>query len=293
MPFGQLVIGPPGSGKSTYCRGMQEYLRKAGRQVEIINLDPANFVLPYECNVNISSLVTLDDVMDELHLGPNGGMIYCMEFLEKNLDWFEKILLQHKDKYVLIDCPGQVELYTHHHSVRNIVHFLQKKLNYRLCAVHLVDSHYCTDPTKFISVLLTSLSTMLQVELPHVNVLSKMDLIEKYDKLAFNIDFYTEVMDLKYLIDCISQDTFFAKFKKLNAAICDVVQDYNLVNFLPLMVEDPALMLRLTKTIDKANGYIFGGLEEGNDSIFSVVTNNDIDILKDLEVQEKYIQDLL
>ena len=100
-------------------------------------------------------------------------------------------------------------------------------------------------------------------------------------------------MDLSYLIDCISQDKFFAKFKKLNAAITEVVQDYNLVNFLPLMVEDPDLMLRLTKTIDKANGYIFGGLEEGNDSIFDIVTNNDLDILKDLEVQEKYIEDIL
>ena len=43
----------------------------------------------------------------------------------------------------------------------------------RLAAVHLVDSHYCVDPSKFISILLTSLSTMLQIALPHVNVLSK------------------------------------------------------------------------------------------------------------------------
>lgn len=35
--------------------------------------------------------------------------------------------------------------------------------NFRLAAVHLVDSHYCSDPAKFISVCLTSLTTMLQV----------------------------------------------------------------------------------------------------------------------------------
>lgn len=50
--------------------------------------------------------------------------------------------------------------------------------------MHLVDSHYCADPAKFISVLCTSLSTMLHVELPHVNVLSKMDLMEQYGKLG-------------------------------------------------------------------------------------------------------------
>ena len=54
----------------------------------------------------------------------------------------------------------------------------------QLVAVHLVDSHYCSDPAKFVSVLLTSLSTMVQVELPHVNILSKVDLIQQYGKLG-------------------------------------------------------------------------------------------------------------
>lgn len=95
----------------------------------------------------------------------------------------------------------QVELYTHHNSVRNIVQHLQAMDDYRLVAVHLVDSHYCSDPGKFISVLLTSLATMLQVALPHINLLSKADLIEKHGKLNFGVDFYTEVLDLSYLLE--------------------------------------------------------------------------------------------
>ena len=139
--------------------------------------------------------------MEHLKLGPNGGLIYCMEYLEKNIDWLEEKLAQlKKDHYLLFDCPGQVELYTHHNSVKNIFAKLVK-LDFRLAAVHFVDSHYCSDPAKFISVLLTSLSTMLQVELPHVNVLSKADLIEKYGKLPFNLDFFTEVLDMSYLLD--------------------------------------------------------------------------------------------
>lgn len=198
--FGQIVIGPPGSGKTTYCYGMQQFLSGLGRDVAIINLDPANENIPYKCAVNIYDLVTLEEVMDTMKLGPNGGLIYCMEFLEKNLDWLEKQLRKLQKKYLIFDFPGQVELYTHHNSVRNIAHQLQK-WDYRLVATHLVDSHYCSDASKFISVLLTSLSTMLQVELPHVNILSKCDLIQKYGKLAFNLDFYTEVLDLSYLLD--------------------------------------------------------------------------------------------
>ena len=48
--FGQIVIGPPGAGKTTYCDYMAQLLRGLGRQVAIINIDPANEgeTLPYQ-----------------------------------------------------------------------------------------------------------------------------------------------------------------------------------------------------------------------------------------------------
>lgn len=120
LRFGQVVIGPPGSGKTTYCRGMAEFLRLLGRKVAVVNLDPANEGLPYACAVDVSELVTLADVMDGLHLGPNGGLLYCMDYLEANLDWLQAKLQPHADTYFLFDCPGQVELYTHQNSVKSV-----------------------------------------------------------------------------------------------------------------------------------------------------------------------------
>ena len=43
------------------------------RKTIIVNLDPANDVLPYECAIDLKSLITLDDVMSVHNLGPNGG----------------------------------------------------------------------------------------------------------------------------------------------------------------------------------------------------------------------------
>jgi hypothetical protein len=54
----------------------------------------------------------------------------------------------------------------------------------KLAAVHLCDAHYVTDAAKYISVLLLSLRTMLHLELPHINVLSKVDLITQYGDLG-------------------------------------------------------------------------------------------------------------
>ncbi|KAL2084982.1 hypothetical protein ACEWY4_020500 [Coilia grayii] len=290
LHFGQVVIGPPGSGKTTYCRGMQEFLTNLGRKVVVVNLDPANEHLPYECAVDISELVTLDDVMEGLKLGPNGGLIYCMEYLETNIDWLEAKLKQHHDSYFLFDCPGQVELYTHHSAVKNVFSQLSK-WNFRLTSVHLVDSHYCTDAAKFISVLCTSLSTMLHVELPHVNILSKMDLIEQYGKLAFNLDFYTEVLDLSYLLDHLAADPFFKKFLHLNEKLAEVIQDYSLVSFVPLNVQDRESMVQVLRTVDKANGYCFGDLEERNlQAMMSAAVGADFQFDATLGVQERYVE---
>ncbi|KAG7242221.1 hypothetical protein INR49_024267 [Caranx melampygus] len=290
LRFGQVVIGPPGSGKTTYCRGMQEFLTHLGRKVVVVNMDPANEGLPYSCDVDISELVTLDDVMEGLKLGPNGGLLYCMEYVEANLDWLQNKLKQHTDCYFLFDCPGQVELYTHQNSVKNIFSQLAK-WNFRLTAVHLVDSHYCADPAKFISVLCTSLSTMLHVELPHVNILSKMDLVEQYGKLAFNLDFYTEVMDLTYLLDHLAADPFFKKFRHLNEKLAEVIQDYGLVSFVPLNVQDKESMIQVLRAVDKANGYCFGDLEERNlQAMMSAAVGADFQFDSTLGVQERYVE---
>ncbi|XP_063238282.1 GPN-loop GTPase 2 [Bacillus rossius redtenbacheri] len=262
--FGQLVVGPPGSGKTSYCRAMGELLRRLGRKVAIVNIDPANDDLVYEAAADISQLVRLEEVMQGLRLGPNGGLVYCMEFLEENVDWLLQQVAQRRDHYFLFDCPGQVELYTHHNSVKNVMEKLSS-WGLQLCTVHLVDAHYCNDPGKFVSTLLLSLSAMLQIELPHVNVLSKVDLVSQFgDKLQFGLDFYTEVLDLGYLLEALDDDPRTSRFKKLNVALVSLVEDYSLVSFHPLSVRDTDSLLALRSAVDRANGYIYGCGEERN-----------------------------
>nr|XP_039249999.1 GPN-loop GTPase 2-like [Styela clava]XP_039250000.1 GPN-loop GTPase 2-like [Styela clava] len=289
--FGQIVIGPPGSGKTTYCHGMQQFLGALKRPCCIVNLDPANENIPYQCDINIEELITLEDVMENLQLGPNGGLLYCMEYLEANMDWLIEKLKQHSGKYIVFDCPGQVELYTHHSSLRNVIEKLtSKEQDLRLTAIHLVDSHYCSDGSKFISVLLTSLATMLHINLPHINVLSKMDVAEQYGKFAFHLDYYTEVLDLEKLLSVESDDPFWKKHKKLNEKLIGVVEDYSLVSFVPLNVQDKESMLNVIRQADKANGYCFGTVEERNiQKLLSTAVGAEFEFFKSASTHEKYL----
>ena len=297
MVFGQVVIGPPGSGKTTYCDGMSQYLKGIGRTVAIINLDPANdCALPYEPAADIREIVSLEGAAAACELGPNGALVYCLEFLEANVDWLLERLTELSDAYVLLDMPGQVELYTHHGAVKSVLQTLQKR-NHRLTAVHLVDAHHCADPAKFISVLLVTLSTMVQLEMPQVNLLSKIDLVEAYGELAFALDFYTDVIDpsrlLPFLQEREGDSPFARRHARLNAAIAELVDDFSLVSFGTLNIADKESVSRALKQIDKANGYCFGHAGEGADAgIFTVAAGElEFDDERVGSVAERYMRE--
>jgi hypothetical protein len=111
-----------------------------GRKCSVVNLDPANDDTSYSCAIDVRDLIKLETIMEEDDLGPNGAVLYALEELEQNMDWLEKRLSELGEDYVLFDCPGQVELYTHHSSLRNIFFRLQK-LGYRVCIFPILLGH--------------------------------------------------------------------------------------------------------------------------------------------------------
>lgn len=97
-----------------------------------------------------------------------------------------------------------------------------QKLDYRLAAVHLVDSHHCTDPYKFVAAALVSLQAMVRLELPHLNVLSKCDIKDTFSKGNMGIDQFTDMMDLQSIlpasIDEIEDDEAEAELRDADSA---------------------------------------------------------------------------
>ncbi|KAI7899943.1 GPN-loop GTPase, partial [Cokeromyces recurvatus] len=173
----QLVMGPAGSGKSTYCATIMTHCQTAGRKVHLVNLDPAAEHFEYEPTIDIRDLITLEDVMEELDYGPNGGLIYCLEFLLNNIDWLEEEIGSYDDDYLIFDCPGQIELYTHFPIMKRLCETLNR-LNMNVCGVYCLESQFIEDKSKYFSGVLSAMSAMVNLEIPHINVMTKMDLIE-------------------------------------------------------------------------------------------------------------------
>ncbi len=275
----QIVIGPPGSGKTTYCNGMQQFLRAVGRKPIIINLDPANDFLPYECDVDVSELISLEQVMAEHGFGPNGGLLFCMETLLANFDWLvEKLRGFEQDNsqaHFIFDLPGQVELFTNHDSIKKLIARLERELNYRLVAVHLSDASHCREAARFISLATLTLQSMLCLECAQINLMSKFDLFKRIqitkedeEEIAFPLSFYADCQNLQVLAEKTPNPA-------LTFAIAELIDDFGLLSFIPFAVEDKECVAFVMQEIDKANGFVFGALTADNESILQTAMTAD------------------
>lgn len=133
---------------------------------------------------------------------------------------------------------------------------------------------------------------MLQMDLSHLNVLTKIDKLSSYGPLPFNLDYYTEVQDLSYLLPHLASENpvmRHPKFEGLNNAVIELVEDFGLVGFETLAVEDKRSMMTLLQAIDRAGGYAFGGAEGANDTVWQVAMREGMQGMTVGDVQERWI----
>lgn len=130
------------------------------------------------------------------------------------------------------------------------------------------------------------------MDMPHINVLSKIDKVASYDELPFNLEYYTEVDDLAHLSSYLESESpamRSEKFAGLNEAIAGMIENYGLVRYEVLAVENKRSMKHLLRVIDRAGGYVFGGAEGANDTIWAVAMRNESSMMGALDIQERWI----
>jgi GTPase SAR1 family protein len=238
------------------------------RSVFYVNLDPAAEDFSHAPDLDIKDLISLEDVMEEMGLGPNGGLIYCFEFLLENLDFLTEALDPLTEEYlIIIDMPGQIELYTHIPILPALVKHLTTTgaLDIRLCAAYLLEATFVVDRAKFFAGTLSAMSSMIMLEMPHINILSKMDLVKgqvgKRELKRF-LDPDTSLLDDPGQGN-VEDDgrgnpgdsqTMMkgASFKRLNKAVAGLIDSFSMVSYLKLDVQDEDSVGSILSYIDDA-----------------------------------------
>lgn len=259
-----------------------------------MNLDPAAENFSYQSIVDIRDLIQLDDAMsdEELHFGPNGGLVFCLEYLMQNKEWLHDQLCgggesdaegtegigDPDDDYILFDMPGQIELYTHLNTGKELARMLES-WNFHVCSVFLLDSQFMVDGPKFLSGSLAALSVMVNLELPHVNILNKMDLLNKGAKSQ--IEKYLEPDSIALLAETSDDSAWGRRYKKLSEAIGRIVEDFSLVKFYPLNINSEENISDILLMIDSAIQYGEDGDVRTKD--FECPDENDENYMEDTE----------
>ena len=266
--------------KSTFCAGLITHLHLSRRSTFYINLDPAAESFEHTPDLDIKELISLEDVMEEVDYGPNGGLVYCFEFLMENLDWLSEAIEGLTEDYlIIIDMPGQIELYTHIPIVPQLARFLSRpgSLDIRLCAAYLLESTFVLDRAKYFAGTLSAMSAMLMLEVPHINILSKMDLVKGQIKNRDLEEFITpdaSLLDSDPLerarmreaaeegLDTEEVDAEGrapgekdmvmrgASFRRLNRAVANMIDSFSMVRFLTLDLTDEESIEAVLSHID-------------------------------------------
>lgn len=169
-----FVTGTAGAGKSLLVSKKNEYYTSNGAFAAILNLDPGVENLPYSCDIDVRDHVDIISLMKQYDLGPNGALIMANDLIASKIDKIQHEIDDVNPDYLLIDTPGQIELFAYRASGPFLVENLdaEEKVN-----IFLYDGSLITTPVNFVSIALLATSIKLRLKISTINLITKTDLI--------------------------------------------------------------------------------------------------------------------
>jgi len=173
--FIAFIIGTAGSGKSLLTAAYSEWLKMQKQDVATVNLDPGVLELPYSPDVDVRDYIDVFSLMDEYKLGPNAALIMAADLIAEEIDKITAEMEALNPDIVLVDTPGQMELFAFRASGPYIVSEMTKEPK---AIIYLFDSVFCLNPLNYVSNLFLSAAVYNRFLTPQIHVLSKCDLID-------------------------------------------------------------------------------------------------------------------
>lgn len=173
-----FVVGMAGSGKSSLVAAYSEWLKSSDQDVLMVNLDPGAIALPYNPDIDARQYVDIEKLMLDYKLGPNGALIMASDLLADNLEEIRSEIGDANPDLLLVDTPGQIELFAFREGGR----FLAKELTEdNRAMIYLMDAHFTRSPLNFISNIYLAAAVYSRIAQPQIYALSKIDLVSEQD----------------------------------------------------------------------------------------------------------------
>ncbi|MPC08970.1 GPN-loop GTPase 3 [Portunus trituberculatus] len=143
--------------------------------------------------------------------------------------------IDREDLVLLTEEVGRTRGHEKKIRMRQLVEQLQA-WDFQVCAIFVLDAGYMVDAARFLSGSLTALATMVQLEVPHINILTKMDLLNRAARQQLEMFLEPEIHELLASEHNVSR--FNKKYHKLTHALGKVLDDFSLVRYIPLNIND-------------------------------------------------------
>ncbi|XP_073043059.1 GPN-loop GTPase QQT2-like isoform X1 [Primulina eburnea] len=184
-----IVVGMAGSGKTTFLHRLICHTMASNIRGYVMNLDPAVLTLPYGANIDIRDTVRYKEVMKQYNLGPNGGILTSLNLFSTKFDEVISMVEKRADQldYVLVDTPGQIEIFTWSASGAIITEAFAS--TFPTVIAYVVDTPRSASPATFMSNMLYACSILYKTRLPLVLAFNKTDVAQHQFALEWMKDF--------------------------------------------------------------------------------------------------------
>lgn len=173
-----FIIGTAGSGKSLFTASFSEWLKMSKQDVATVNLDPGAVMLPYSPDVDVRDYVSVEVLMEEYRLGPNGALIMAADLIADKIEQISREVEDLKSDIVLVDTSGQMELFAFRVSGPYIANEFTREPK---ALLYLFDAVFSVNPFNYVSNLFLSAAVYNRFFLPQVHLLSKCDLLPEHE----------------------------------------------------------------------------------------------------------------
>jgi len=197
-----FLVGTAGSGKSLLTASLEKWLVESDLSVTVVNIDPGVESPPYTSDVDIREYVDYGEVMNNFGLGPNGALVASLDMGVGSVNELREEIIESERDYVLVDCPGQMELFAYRNSGPLMVSGLRG--DDPSLSLYLLDSNIAKTPIGYLSSMLLGLSINIRFGLPQLNILSKTDILME-DEIEEIVDWGSEVHLLEEALDQSSE----------------------------------------------------------------------------------------